>query len=127
MFHRPSGAERRRSPRIDVLRRVQGRLLALDTQIIIHDLSRSGFAVVSEMTFEPGQQLDFRLTSDDGTTVSVSAEAVHSKPMEASANLMLTGFRFVAGPLTGLVPQSRIDRLIAAVIDAKVQFFQPAS
>ena len=126
MANRPSGVERRQSPRIDVLRRVKGRLIELDTQIIIHDLSRSGFAAVSETEFEPGQLLDFRLTSDDGTTVSVSAEAIHSRPMQASAGLTLTGFRFVPGPLTGLVPQSRIDRLIAAVIDARLQFFQSA-
>jgi hypothetical protein len=123
MTRRLGGVERRQSPRIDVVRRVQGRVVALDTQIIVHDLSRTGFSVVSEINFEPGQQLDFRLTSSDGTTVSVCAEAVHSKPMHASANLSLTGFRFVPGRLTGMVPQSRIDRLISAVLDANVQFF----
>ena len=126
MASRSLGPERRKSPRIDVLRRVQGRLVALDKRIIIHDLSRSGFAVVSETVFEPGQQLDFRLTSEDGTTVTVSAEAVHSRPVPASEELMLTGFQFVPGQLTGMVPQSRIDRLIAAVIDSKVQFFESA-
>ena len=123
---RLGGIERRQSPRIDVLRRVHGRLVEIDTQIIIHDLSRTGFSVVSEIAFEPGQNLDFRLTSDDGTTVTVCAEAVHSRPMPASPELVLTGFRFVPGRLTGMVPQSRIDRLIAAVIDAKVQFFESA-
>src|SRR5262249_46212220 len=106
--HALSGIERRKSPRIDVLRRVKGELIPADKQIIIHDLSRTGFAVVSEFVFDSGQQLDFRLTSVDGATVTVTAEAVHSRKLDPSPNLFLTGFRFIAGPLTGLVPQSRI-------------------
>jgi hypothetical protein len=117
------GAERRQSPRIDVLRRVEGELLSPETQIVVHDLSRTGFAVVSEIGFEPGQLLDFRLTSLDGSTVTVTAEAVHSRRLPPSPNLTLTGFRFVPGPLTGMVPQGRIDRLIAAITDANIQFF----
>jgi hypothetical protein len=127
MPHRASGAERRGSPRIDVLRRVKGKLVELDTQIIVHDLSRSGFAVVSELPFDEGQTLDFRLTSDEVASVRVSAEAVHSRRLPTSSHLFLTGFRFVPGPLTGFVPQSRIDRLIESVIDAKVQFFVRAT
>ena len=120
---RPVGAERRQSPRIDVLRRVHGKLVELDTQIIVHDLSRTGFAVVSELPFDTGQTLDFRLTSDEVASVRVTAEAMHSRRLPMSTHLFLTGFKFVPGPLTGFVPQSRIDRLIEAVIDSKVQFF----
>lgn len=123
----PGGTERRKSPRIDVLRRVQGHLIELDTPIIIHDLSRSGFAVVSELTFEPGQTLAFVLSyEEDGSTLSVTAEAVHSRPVFGTENLMLTGFQFVPGHLTGLVPQAKIDQLIAAVTTPKIQFFQTA-
>jgi hypothetical protein len=91
---------------------------------VIHDLSRTGFAVVSEMKFEPGQLLDFRLSADGTPDVTVTAEAVHSRPMPPSPNLRLTGFRFLPGKMTGFVPQSRIDRLIAAVVDSNVQFFE---
>ena len=119
----PPGAERRQSPRIDVARRVKGKLVMLDTEIIIHDLSRTGFAVVSQLTFEQGQLLDFRLSTTGSPDVTVSAEAVHSRSLPASPHLFLTGFRFLAGKMTGQVPQSRIDRLIEAVIDANVQYF----
>ena len=119
----PPGAERRQSPRIDVVRRVKGKLVALDTEIIIHDLSRTGFAVVSELTFDEGQLLDFRLSTSGAPDVTISAEAVHSRPLPPSTHLFLTGFRFLAGKMTGKVPQSRIDRLIEAVIDSNVQFF----
>jgi hypothetical protein len=112
------GADRRREPRVDVLTRVNGRLVSPDTPILIHDLSRSGFAALSQMVFEAGQRLDFRLTGEDGTTVTVSAQAIHCRPMPASPGMHLSGFMFVPGRLTGLVPQTLIDRLIATVADA---------
>jgi hypothetical protein len=120
----PPGAERRQSPRIDVARRVKGKLVTIDTEIIIHDLSRTGFAVVSQLMFEHGQLLDFRLSTNGSPDVTVSAEAVHSRPLHPSPNLFITGFRFLAGKMTGQVPQSRIDRLIEAVIDSNIQYFE---
>jgi hypothetical protein len=122
----PPGTERRNSPRIDVARRVKGKLISLDTEIIIHDLSRTGFAVVSPLKFDKGQLLDFRLSTSGSPDVNVAAEAVHSRPLHPSPNLFLSGFRFLAGKMTGQVPQSRIDRLIQAVVDSNVQFFAGA-
>ena len=110
-----NGRDNRRAPRIDVLTRVEGRLVALNTPVIIHDLSRTGFAVISQSAFEPGQMLDFQLVADEGPTIKVTAEAVHSNPMGAGTGLYLSGFKFVPGKLTGMVPQALIDRLIEAV------------
>ena len=122
----PPGRERRQSPRIEVARRVKGELITLDTEIVIHDLSRTGFAVVSQLKFDRGQLLDFRLTTTGSPDVVVAAEAVHSRPLAPSRNLYLTGFKFLAGKMTGQVPQSRIDRLIEAVVDTNVVFFAMA-
>jgi hypothetical protein len=109
------GQDRRREPRVDVMLRIKGEMVRPEAPILIHDLSRSGFAVLSQIAFGSGQPLDFRLTGEDGTTVTVSAHAIHSKPMPASPGLYLSGFMFVPGRLTGLVPQALIDRLIATV------------
>ena len=117
------GRDRRQSERVDVLMRVKGRLVAPDTPILIHDLSRSGFAVLSRLVFESGQTLDFRLTGEDGTTFTVSAQAIHSRPMPAAPGMHLSGFMFVPGRLTGLVPQALIDRLIGVVADPDVTCF----
>ena len=89
-------------------------------------MSRTGFAVVSELPFDRGQLLDFRLSSTTGPDVTVSAEAIHTRPLYPSPNLFLTGFRFLAGKMTGQVPQSKIDRLIEAVIDSNLQYFAMA-
>ena len=121
-----SGREQRRSPRFDVRLRVQGRLIDLNVPVLVHDLSRSGFAVVSEDPFVPGQQLEFQLTGRDGTVLRVTAEAVHSRALDESRKGHLSGFKFVPGQLTGLLPQTKIDRLIAAVTGAETRFFDKA-
>src|SRR5262245_60131757 len=96
--------------------RVNGQVVALDVPIVVHDMSRSGFAVASYIAFEPGQTLDFRLDSPpDLTIVSVSAEAVHTRRIPGAAEMYLTGFKFVAGPLIGSLPQASIDRLMEAI------------
>jgi len=118
-----AGRERRRHERVDVLMRVKGELVRPDTPILVHDLSRSGFAVLSQVAFLSGQQLDFRLTGEDGTTVTVSAQAIHSEKMPSNQGLYMSGFMFIPGRLTGLVPQALIDRLIATVADPGTQCF----
>ena len=120
---RTSPPNRRRESRVDVMLRVQGQLIRPDTPILVHDLSRSGFAVFSQIAFDAGQLLDFRLTGEDGLTVTVTAQAIHSRKMPANQGLFLSGFMFVPGRLTGLVPQSLIDRLIATVADPGTQCF----
>jgi hypothetical protein len=95
--------------------RVNGRLVEIDAPIAVRDLSRTGFAILSAMPFQTGATLDFRLVGPDASEASVTAEAVHSQPVPDAARLHLTGFKFVPGRLTGVLPQPSIDRLIAAV------------
>ena len=47
----------------------------------------------------------------------MTARAVHSRVARHSPELYVTGFMFVPGELTGLVPQALIDQLIAAVTE----------
>jgi hypothetical protein len=105
---------------------VKGQLVAIDVPIVIHDLSRSGFSVVSQAGFRPGETLDFRLTGEDGQTVRVTAQAVHTRLVASSSSLHLSGFRFVEGELTGRIPQSTIDRLIEIVTLSDQSFFRVA-
>jgi len=118
-----AGRDRRRDVRVDVFTRVKGQLVRPETPILVHDLSRSGFAVISQLAFDAGQLLDFRLIGDDGTAVTVTAQAIHSARMPSNQGLFLSGFMFVPGRLTGLVPQALIDRLIATVADPGTQCF----
>jgi hypothetical protein len=119
------GVEQRRSPRIDVRMRVKGEAQSIEAPILVHDLSRSGFAVVSTLAFAVGEALDFRLIGPEASDVVVTAEAVHSRPMRNARHLHLTGFKFMPSRLTGVLPQSAIDRLIAAVtVQGPASFFR---
>jgi hypothetical protein len=105
--------------------RVKGQLASVEAPILVHDLSRSGFAVVSTIAFEIGQSLDFRLLGPEASDVIVTAEAVHSRPMKNAPHLHLTGFKFLPARQNGLLPQSSIDRLIAAVtVQGPASFFK---
>jgi hypothetical protein len=115
--------EQRRSPRIDVQMRVNGEISSVETPLLVHDIGRSGFAVVSTLAFERGVTLDFRLTGVGASDLVVVAEAVHSRAMRGAAQLYLTGFQFVPGRLTGLLPQAAIDRFIEAITPHPPSFF----
>jgi hypothetical protein len=115
-----TGRDQRRAPRVEVLMRVKGHLVALDAPIVIHDLSRTGFSVLSKTPFDAGQTLDFRLESADGQIVGVTARAIHTRPMPGPPGLYLSGFTFVAGRLTGRVPHILIDQLIETVTGQSV-------
>jgi hypothetical protein len=120
-----NGVEQRRSPRIDVRMRVKGELASVGAPILVHDLSRTGFAVVSTIAFDVGQSLDFRLLGPEASDVVVMAEAVHCRPMKNAPHLHLTGFKFLPALQTGLLPQAAIDRLIAAVtVQGSASFFK---
>jgi hypothetical protein len=103
--------------------RVSGQLVAVDTPVVIHDLSRTGFAVVSQRAFDAGQTLDFQLAGDGGSPFTVTARAVHSRPMPNAPGYYLSGFMFIPGRLMGLVPQALIDRLIETVTGNRASLF----
>ena len=106
--------DQRRAPRIDVLRRVSGTLVPLDSPVVVHDISRTGFGAVSHIDFRPGDTLDFRLEVGR-ERFTIAARVVHTRPVAKSAELFFTGFEFIPGEMFGLPPLSRIDQLIEAV------------
>jgi len=117
------GRDQRRAPRVDVIMHVRGQVVPVGAPIHVHNLSRTGFAVVSRLPFERGQTLGFRLTAADAPPVLVNARAIHTRPLHDRPELHLSGFQFVAGELTGLVPHALIDQLIAAVSGVAVPAF----
>jgi hypothetical protein len=112
----PTGAELRRAPRLDVFRIVKGELVSIGAPITVLNLSRTGFAIMSEIAFEPGERIDFKLTAPNGTTIRVTAEAVHFRRVPHAPGSNLTGFRFVPGDVLGIPPYAAIDKLIEAVL-----------
>lgn len=108
----------RGSLRVDVLLRVKGELIPPGFAITVVNLSRSGFALISEARFRAGDRLEFRLTARKGPSVHVTASAVHTQPLSSTPGLFVTGFAFRPDPISGEIPDAAIHQLIAVVAPA---------
>ena len=66
----------RRSPRIDVRRRLSGHLVTLDRPVVVRDLSLGGFSVESDEELPSGVHV-VRLHEGDRWSVTVTAASRH--------------------------------------------------
>ena len=89
--------DRRRSARVEILGRVRGHAVLLDTAVIVRDISLVGMAIETPFEFALDTVHDFRLTLGDGAHVVLQARARHCRLLTAAADTTnyLTGFEFV--------------------------------
>ena len=88
--------ERRRAPRAPTLGRVRGRIVSLEAQVEIREISLGGMSLVSEILFPEGAVHQFELMLGDGARVAVSARARHSREMPGDGKpRYITGFQFL--------------------------------
>jgi c-di-GMP-binding flagellar brake protein YcgR len=73
----PSPDERRRFPRIRVFQELQSRVVPLEDEFRVHDISLGGFAVESPIGFTPGTEHQFEFTMTDGRQAVLRATSVH--------------------------------------------------
>jgi len=97
---RTSGAERRQSPRIEILGQLDGFLMTVDTGVTILDLSAGGFGIDSPVPLESGEVHECRFSLRDGVSVILLAKVVHCRPKKAKkgATRYLAGFEFLEQP-----------------------------
>src|SRR5262245_61253467 len=72
----PMGRERRRSPRVELLGLVSGRLLHPGTSVVVRDMSLGGLATETPFPFERGTVHDLQLTLGDGAAVDLRARVM---------------------------------------------------
>lgn len=92
-----SAIDRRRSPRIELLGRVRGHIVSLDTPVVVRDMSLGGMSMESAFPFEVGSRHEFRLALGDGSLVLLRGEIRHSRNIGVPGGtaLYLTGVQFV--------------------------------
>lgn len=99
---RRSFIDRRQSLRlivVDWLYCVESRALTLDAPIVLKDLSLGGFAFESALVLPKGTEHRFQFTAQDGSSFEVTAESVHSAPVDgADGTRYLTGMKFLRSP-----------------------------
>ena len=88
--------ERRRAPRAQILGQLHGRMVTLDAEVRIREISLGGMSLESDIPFPVGAIHQFNLFLGDGARVAVSAQVKHSRLLEPQAHpKYLTGFQFV--------------------------------
>jgi hypothetical protein len=89
-------ADRRATPRLEVLGQLHGYLVSLEVSLVVRDLSAGGFSVESVVPFPPGARHPFRFTASTGMEITVEAVVMHSRPhgLAGGQALYVTGFAF---------------------------------
>ena len=89
-------ADRRRSPRIDLMGQIHGELASMDLPIVVLDISLGGMRIATPIAFEAGARGQFMLTLGDGAVVVVTGRIVRCQPIEgASPKAFASGVQFV--------------------------------
>ncbi len=107
-------AERRRSPRIEILGRVRGHLVSLDMPIVIRDMSLGGMSMETIVPFEVGSVHEFRLTLGDDSWLLLRGEVRHSRNIAppGAAPCYQCGVQFVDDK-----PSAESPTTVAAIIE----------
>jgi hypothetical protein len=89
-------SDRRRSPRVEVIGKVSGRVVSLDVPIVVREMSLGGMSIESPTAFEVGTVTDFLLTLGDGAGIEVYGRTVYTRPLEGTDEpRFLSGIQFV--------------------------------
>jgi len=92
--------ERRRVPRLQVLGRIQGRLVSLPLPVELRDMGPGGFSVESALPFPQGARRLFLLTTAGGLQVLIEGAVAHCRPDHNGEARYVTGFKFMRSRLT---------------------------
>ena len=110
----PTGAERRREPRLDVLGELHGHIETLGMPLIVRDLSLGGCSIETGKPLETGSTQFIRLDVYDSLSVTLQARVAHSSRAAGTdrPTRFLSGLQFLdhdrnqVGELLGIVRSS---------------------
>jgi hypothetical protein len=97
------GQERRRAPRIEVLGRLHGHVVSLDTPVTVREVSMVGLSFSAPIAFPIGADHEFRLTLGDGSTVMLKGRVVRAQEALGVDGhpMFVMGVQFVDGDEPG--------------------------
>jgi hypothetical protein len=91
------GHERRRAPRIEVLGRLHGHVVSLDTPVTVREISMVGLSFSAPIPFPIGAEHEFRLTLGDGSAVMLKGRVVRAQeaPGGEAHRIFVMGVQFL--------------------------------
>lgn len=89
--------DRRRAPRVEILGRLQGREVSLDTPVIVREISLGGMSIESGLVFSVGDVHEFLLTLGDDSQVPLRGRVLHSQETITAdgKTMFLVGLQFI--------------------------------
>jgi PilZ domain-containing protein len=87
--------EGRRTPRIQLLGRLHGSVVALEVSVTVTEISLGGMAIETEIEFPRGAEHEFQLTLGDESTVRLKGRVAHSQKLSGDSPRFLSGIEFV--------------------------------
>jgi hypothetical protein len=89
--------DRRRSPRIQILGKLHGQLVALATPVTVIEISLGGLGLETAVEFPVGVVHEFRLTLGDDSAVLVKGRVMHCHRADAPdrSPRFIVGVQFV--------------------------------
>jgi hypothetical protein len=89
--------DRRRSPRIEIMGRLQGRAISLDVPVLVREISLGGMSIESALVFDVGDVHEFLLTLGDESQVPLRARVMRSQEETTpeGKTIFATGLQFV--------------------------------
>jgi hypothetical protein len=99
-------SDRRRSPRIKILGKLHGRLVALDLPLTVLEISLGGLSFETDLEFPVGAVHEYRLTLGDGSNAALKGRVVRcvrDGTASSTAPRFLVGVQFVEEPSEGSV------------------------
>ena len=85
-------ADRRRSPRVDLVGQLHGELVSVDLPIRVREISLGGMSFETSRAFDVDSRHSFVLTLGDGAGVFVLGRVAYSRRVDADA-----GSKFIIG------------------------------
>ena len=88
--------DRRRAPRVEVLGRVQGHVVALELPVIVREISLGGMSLETPFQFPVGDLQHFVLTLGDGSTLELAGRVAWCRSVgaETEPRAFRTGIQF---------------------------------
>lgn len=97
-----SPADRRRSPRVDLVGQLHGELVSVDVPIVVREISLGGMSIETTTPFESEARLEFLLTLGDGAAVFVLGRVSYCRQVDRDgAPAFVSGIQFLDDDAAG--------------------------
>jgi hypothetical protein len=87
--------DRRRNPRIQILGRLHGRIVAMDVAVTATEISLGGMAIQTDISFPVGAIHEFQLTLGDESSVVLKGLIAHCQRVGDESGGYLSGVEFI--------------------------------